>query len=49
MADEIGTYKSEDRFGDPVLNRMFCLNTCEWGMLEWGDYRLVAQLKTQKV
>ena len=49
MADEIETYKSEKSFRDPVLNRRYCLNTCQWGMFEWGDHTLVAQFKTQKV
>ena len=49
MADETDTYKLKDPFGDPVLYRMYCLNTCEWGMFERGDHSLVAQFKIQKV
>ena len=49
MADDIDTYKSEDPFGDPVLNKTYCLNTCEWNMFERRDHTLVAQFKTQKV
>ena len=49
MADEIDRYKSEDPFRDPVFNRSYWLNTCQWGMFEWGDHTLVAQFKAKKV
>ena len=48
MADEIDTCKSEDPFGDPVLNRTFCLNTCEWGIFEWETAHLWLNSKGKK-
>ena len=49
MADQTDTYKLEDPFADPVLNKRYCLNACEWGMIERGDHTLVAKFKSRKV
>ena len=47
MADDIDTYKSEDSFVDPVLNKRYCLNACD--RFERGEHTLLAKFKTRKV
>ena len=47
MADDIDTYKSEDPFADPVLNKRYCLNACY--QFERGEHTLLAKFKTRKV
>ena len=47
MADDIDTYKSEDPFADPVLNKRYCVNACY--QFERGEHTLLAKFKTRKV
>ena len=47
MADKIDTYKLEDPFADPVINKRYYLNG--YDQFEWGDHSLVTKFKTWKV
>ena len=47
MADQTDTYKLEDPFADPVLNKRYCLNACD--QFERGEHTLLAKFKTRKV
>ena len=44
MADKIDTYKLEDPFADPVINKRYYLNG--YDQFEWGDHSLATKFKT---